>query len=181
MFLALSFLRLFFSFKVTRAFGPFTMLLKLSSLSLVIWIVLTFVIILVMGNFLSILLHQNSACSGVFSCSGVVFEGGIGRVVFSYLGGNWVAHLSLAGFVTVLGIVIMNMVIARINSAYTEISRRGTLYYYKDLFDLRYNYKLDSKYGYLAALEHPFSVLLLPTLCCVRRLENKRRRAVHNL
>ena len=46
--------------------------------------------------------------------------------------GNWVAHLSLAGFVTVLGIVIMNMVMARINSTYTEISRRGTLYYYKD-------------------------------------------------
>ena len=66
MFLVLSFLRLFFSFKVTRAFGPFTMLLKLSSLSLAIWIVLTFVIVLVTGTssvFCSTRAARAPACS----------------------------------------------------------------------------------------------------------------------
>ena len=44
------------------------------------------------------------------------------------------------------------MVIAKMNSTYQEVRRNGTLQYYKELFDLRYQFKLDSEYGYLVAL-----------------------------
>lgn len=68
----------------------------------------------------------------------------------------------------VLSGVLMNMVIAKINASYKEVSRRGTLYYYKELFDLRYIYKLDTEYGFLSSVEHPFSLLLAPLLCCLK-------------
>lgn len=59
----------------------------------------------------------------------------------------------------------MNMVIAKINTSYKEVSRRGTLYYYKDIFDLRYLYKLDPKYGFLISVDQYFSFLLIPFIC----------------
>ena len=65
---------------------------------------------------------------------------------------NWGGNLSLASFAIILGAVLVNMVIAKINHTYTEVVRRGTLFYYKELFDLRYLYKLDEKYGYLSSL-----------------------------
>ena len=65
------------------------------------------------------------------------------------------------------------MVIAKINGTYQEVVRKGTLYYYKDLFDQRPLYSLDSKYGFLVALEHPLSALLSPTLCIVKYLERR--------
>ena len=37
----------------------------------------------------------------------------------------------------------MNMVIAKINANYKEVVRKGTLHYYKDLFDQCYLYSLD--------------------------------------
>ena len=46
----------------------------------------------------------------------------------------------------------VNMVNAKINNIYTEVVRKGTLYYYKELLDLRYVYKLDPHYGYLSSL-----------------------------
>ena len=65
---------------------------------------------------------------------------------------NWAANLSFAAFTIILAAVLVNMVIAKINSTYSEISKKGTLFYYKDLFDLRFLYKLDSKYGFLSAV-----------------------------
>ena len=70
----------------------------------------------------------------------------------------------------------MNMVIAKINSSYKDVSVRGKLFYYKELFDLRYLYKLDPQYGFLMAMEHPFSLFILPSLCCLKCLERRRRR-----
>ena len=76
----------------------------------------------------------------------------------------------------ILAAVLTNMVIAKMNSTYQEVRRKGTLLYYKELFDLRYLYKLDNRYGYLVALEHPFSLLLLPTLCILKCLERRRKK-----
>ena len=67
----------------------------------------------------------------------------------------------------ILGAVFVNMVIAKINSSYNEVSRKGKLYYYKDIFDLRYHYKLDPKYGFLMTLDQYFSFLLLPFICVI--------------
>ena len=74
----------------------------------------------------------------------------------------------------------MNMVIAKINTNYKEVTRKGTLYYYKDIFDQGYLYSLDPKYGFLVALEHPLSAFLAPTLCIVKCLERRRKRAQLN-
>lgn len=41
---------------------------------------------------------------------------------------------------------------------------------------MRYLYQLDLHYGYLASLEHPLSILLLPTLCIVKCLERRKKR-----
>ena len=76
----------------------------------------------------------------------------VGRVVFGELDGNWSAIVSVCGLSVILGGVLVNMVVAKINHIYSEVVRKGTLYYYKELFDLRYTYKLDSRYGYLASL-----------------------------
>ena len=76
----------------------------------------------------------------------------VGRVIFTGMDGNWAANLALASFSVILAAVLVNMVIAKINNIYSEVVRKGTLFYYKELFDLRYLYSLDNKYGYLAAL-----------------------------
>lgn len=94
---------------------------------------------------------------------------------------NWVAILILGFFSLILAAVLVNMVVAKMNNTYTEVVRKGTLYYYKDIFDLRYLYKIDNEYRYLASLEHPFSVLLLPTLCCVKCLEWRKKKLRRNL
>ena len=70
----------------------------------------------------------------------------------------------------------MNMVIAKINGTFQEVVREGTLHYYRDLFDQRYLFTFDSKYGYLVALEHPLSAYLLPTLCYLKCLERRKKR-----
>ena len=57
---------------------------------------------------------------------------------------NWAANISYAVFSIILGAVLVNMVVAKINANYTHIRRKGALFYYKDLFELRHMYKLDS-------------------------------------
>ena len=67
----------------------------------------------------------------------------------------------------VLGTVLMNMAVAKINSSYNEIYKKGKLYYYKDIFDLSCQYKLGTKYGFLMTLDQYFSFLLLPFICVI--------------
>lgn len=105
----------------------------------------------------------------------VLIEAGVGAARFHHLGGSWPAYISLMALAVILAAILMNMVIAKINSNYQEVSRRGTLHYYRELFELRYLYKLDPKYGYLVTLEHPFSLAILPTLCILKCFERKRK------
>ena len=100
----------------------------------------------------------------------------VGRVQFAQMDGNWAAKIWFGVFTLVLGVVVLNMVVAKINSIYSEVVRKGTLFYYQDLFDLRYLFRLDPQYGFLASLEHPFSLFLLPALCVLKCLERRKRR-----
>ena len=176
LYLAAILLRFFFSLKITRLFGPFIKLISISCSSLLTWALFTLILTLLMDNSLSILLQEDQACDSLSSCGKVLFEAMVGRVLFSQLGNNWPANVALGASSIILAAVLMNMVIAKINSNYTEVVRKGNLFYYKELLDLRYTYKLDPRYGYLVALEHPFSVMLLPTLCVVKCLERRRSR-----
>ena len=58
----------------------------------------------------------------------------IGRVRFQLLANNWAANISFGAFSIILAAVLVNMVVAKINANYTRIQRKGTLFYYKDLF-----------------------------------------------
>ena len=176
LYMALTLLRFFFSLKITRLFGPFIKLISISCSSLLTWALFTLILTLLMDNSLSILLQEDQACDSLSSCGKVLFEAMVGRVLFSKLGNNWPANVALGAFSIILSAVLVNMVIAKINSNYTEVVRKGTLFYYKELLDLRYTYKLDLHYGYLVALEHPFSLVLLPSLCIVKCLESRRRK-----
>lgn len=152
LYLAAILLRFFFSLKITRVFGPFSKLISFNFFSLLTWALFTFSLILLMDNSLSILVQEDQACDSLSSCGKILVEAMVGRVLFSKLGNNYAAFLSLASFAIILAAVLMNMVIAKINHNYTEVVRKGTLFYYKDLLDLRYTYKLDPRYGYLASL-----------------------------
>ena len=144
--------RSFFSFKVTRVFGPFIKLITISMAGLLVWSLFCLLIILIMANFLSTLLQENTGCHGLHSCGSLLIETMVGRVIFTSMDVNWSANLALASFSVILVAVLVNMVIAKINNIYSEVVRKGTLFYYKELFDLRYLYSLDNKYGYLVAL-----------------------------
>ena len=173
-------LRFFFSLKVTRLFGPFTKLIKLFAKNLLVWLIFTVLLIFTGGLYFSTLLSQSTTgCSGTYSCVKILIEASVGRVLFR--SSDPVSHLSLMVFTLVSGAILMNMVIAKINSTYQEVTRKGTLHYYKDLFDQRYLFSLDSQYGYLVALEHPLSAFLVPTLCYVKCLERRRKRRELNL
>lgn len=96
--------------------------------------------------------QSTGSCASLYSCMKVLIEAGVGAVRFHHLGASLTGFLFLIIASYILAAVLMNMVIAKINSSYKEVSRKGTLHYYKDLFDLRNLYKSDSKYGYLVAL-----------------------------
>ena len=160
--------RFFFSLKATKVFGPFTKLIKINALSLMPWVFLTALLLLFSSNSLYVLLsEQPSTCSSVYSCLKVLIEAGVGAVRFGKLGSEWVGFLFFGGITLVVAAVLMNMVIAKINSSYNEVSRRGTLYYYKDLLDLRYLYFPDPQYSFLVAIEHPFAMYLMPSIFLV--------------
>ena len=144
-------LRFFFSLKVTRLFGPFTKLIKLNAKSLSVWLVGTSLIILTVSlSFSTLLSQRESGCSGTYSTLKILIEATVGRVVFQ--SNHPAAHLCLGAFTLLSGGILMNMVIAKINTNYKEVTRKGTLHYYKDLFDQRYLYSLDPQYGFLVAL-----------------------------
>ena len=44
-------------------------------------------------------------------------------------------------------------------NTYNEIVEKGELYYQKEIFDLRYQYHSERRYGALAAFEFPLVVL----------------------
>ena len=157
-------------------FGPFTKVIKLNAANLLIWLFFTSLLVIFASNYLTIILSENNGCCGIYDCAKPLIEASVGRALFSKMDGNWAAIFSLSCFTIILAAVLMNMVVAKMNSTYTEVSKQGTLYYYKDLFDLRYIYKLDPKYGYLGALEHPFVILLIPTLFIVKGFECKKKR-----
>ena len=166
--------RFFFALKATRAFGPFTKLIKLNAFSLLPWLLITSILLLVLGDSLYILLSETpNTCTSLYSCVQVLINASVGAVRFNHLGGSWSGFLFLGFAYYLFTGVLMNMVIAQINSSYKEVTRKGTLHYYKELFDLRYVYKLDPKYGYLVALEHPFSIVLIPTLCVLKCIERE--------
>ena len=74
-----------------------------------------------------------------------------------------------------MAVVLTNIAVGKMNSTYKEIRRQGTLQYYRELFDLRYLYKLDPEYGFLVAVEHPFSLFLSPSLCILKCLQRRRK------
>ena len=150
--MALTILRFFFSLKTTRLFGPFIKIITHSFKNILIWGFFTLILIFIMANFLIILLQENQGCATLRSCGYVLFESMVGRVTFTEMGSNWSANFALGAFSVILAAVLVNMVIAKINNIYTEVVRKGTLYYYKELLDLRYVYKLDPRYGYLSSL-----------------------------
>ena len=75
----------------------------------------------------------------------------VGRVKFDRMDGFWPAQLSFAFFAYV-GVILITIVIAKINSIYKTVLRKGTLFYYKEVFDLRYIFHLDPQYGFLSSL-----------------------------
>ena len=99
-----------------------------------------------------------------------LIEETVGRTDFEKNDNNWSANIAMMVMAYILAGVLANMVIAKMNSTYVEVQKKGTLQYYKELFDLRHLYKLDPEYGYIVALEHPFSLFLFPTLCIVKCL-----------
>ena len=73
-------------------------------------------------------------------------------------------------FIIILMVLFFSMLIAMMTTTFNNVAMQGDLHYFKEIFDLRYSYKLDRKYGILASLEYPFSVLLVfylvPMLIC---------------
>ena len=130
-------MRFYFSLKATRIFGPFTKLIKLNAIALAQWLTFMLLLLLVATNYFSVLLHQNQACSGLYSCLKGLIESTVGRTDFSKADNNWSANLSIMISAYILAAILTNMVIAKMNSTYQEVRRKGTLHYYKDLFDLR--------------------------------------------
>ena len=61
----------------------------------------------------------------------VFIEAAVGAVRFHHLANSWPAFLVLFAVTIILAGVLMNMVIAKINSSYKEVSRTGTLHYYR--------------------------------------------------
>ena len=118
--------RFFFSLKATKVFGPFTKLIKINALSLMPWVFLTALLLLFSSTSLYVLLsEQPHSCSSVYSCMKVLIEAGVGAVRFGNLGSEWVGFLFFGGITLVVAAVLMNMVIAKINSSYKDVSRSG--------------------------------------------------------
>ena len=67
----------------------------------------------------------------------------VGRVRFTGLAEDWTANIIYMVLTVILSAVLMGMVLAKMNSNYTEVVRQGYLFYYQDLFNLRFLYKLD--------------------------------------
>ena len=135
MLVALVFLRFFFSLRITRLFGPFVKLVELSFASLILWTLFTVLFILLMSIYLSVLLSEDQGCDGLKQCGIHLLEAMIGKVRFQLLANNWAANISYGGFSIILGAVLVNMVVAKINANYTSIVKRGSLFYYKELFN----------------------------------------------
>ena len=132
--IAISF-RFYFALKATRVFGPFTKLIKLNALSLLPWLLLSALVFLFASSSLFTLLsEQPEACGSLYACFKVLLEGGVGAVRFSHLGHEWSGFLFFGSVTLVIAAVLMNIVIAKINASYKEVSSRGTLHYYKELF-----------------------------------------------
>ena len=56
-FLILAILRFFFSLKATRLFGPFTKIVQLNAGGLLVWVLFSSLLIVLAGNYLTILLQ----------------------------------------------------------------------------------------------------------------------------
>ena len=74
--------RFYFSLKATRLFGPFTKLIKLNALALSQWLLFMLLILFIGSNFFSILLSENSACTGLYSCVQGLIEASVGNTNF---------------------------------------------------------------------------------------------------
>ena len=137
-------MRVYFALKVTRLFGPFTKLIKFNAVNLVVWLIFM-MIFLVVGSFYFMVLTDpegDDGCQGLYGCMLVLIEAAVGKVAFRKMGSSWAGYLSLAAASIVLATVLVNMVIAKMNATYTDVVRKGTLHYYKELFNLRYAYQL---------------------------------------
>lgn len=99
-------LRFYFSLKATRQFGPFTKLIKLNAVALSQWILFTLLILLVGSNFFSILLTENDACSGLYSCVRGLIEATVGKTDFEKTDNNWSANIALMAVAYVLAAVL---------------------------------------------------------------------------
>ena len=173
--------RFFFALKATRAYGPFTKVIKITLAVIFPWILGAMLLLFLTGYVLFTLMSEEiHACHSSYSCFLAVGEASIGNVFFRKVARTFTGSLTLAGGSIVLGVVVINMCIAKVTSIYQFVSTRGTLYYYKDLIDLRYLYKTDSKYGFLVALEHPFSLFFLPFIYIIRRLRKFKNYKLHN-
>ena len=87
--------------------------------------------------------EETNACGTPIICLHSLIEAAVGAVRFSGVARTSEGSLALSAAAILLGAVLVNMVVAQINSTYNHVSKRGVLYYYKDLLDLRYLYAPD--------------------------------------
>lgn len=84
----------------------------------------------------------------------------MGEVNFDAMQNLFSAQLFYSVFVIIFMVLFLSMLIAQMTNTYNSIVRRGQLFYYKDIFDFRYYYNLDDRYGALIALDFPLSALM---------------------
>ena len=144
--------------------GPFIKIFKMNAQNLLIWLILFILVLLSATNLLLIISaekpHLNDSCTEYYECFKILLEGSVGEVNFSGFD-TWDGYLLYMSFIIILMVLFFSMLIAMMTTTFNTVAEQGDLHYFKEIFDLRYSYKIDSKYGILGSLEYPFSVLLI--------------------
>ncbi len=162
--LLLLWIRFFFHLKGVSFFGPFIKIISMNCWHLLSWLFSFIITILVSTQFLITLLSQKltseDGCANFKQCLFLLVEGSLGEVNFSAMAQDVAAEFSYSALVIIFMVLFMSVLIAQMTNTYKNIVKRGVLFYEKEIFDLRYYYYLDDRFGALVVLDFPVSVPL---------------------
>ena len=147
--------KFFFALKVNSTLGPFIKIFKMNAKQLLIWLILFIIVLLSATNLLLIISSEKpyltESCSEYYECFKILLEGSVGEVNFNGFD-SWEAYLLYMSFIIIFMVLLFSMLIAMMTNTFNTVAEQGDLHYFKEIFDLRYSYKVDRKYGILGSL-----------------------------
>ena len=177
--IALHYIRLVLAMQVSRIFGPMVKIMQSLMVNILIFLFLYAAIFFIFAGVGQMLFQEIDEFKDMIETCKTLFASSFGN--FEYVSYDplkdvdpYVGYIYITVFLVVVGILLLNFLIAILSSTYSGLNKVKNGLYMRRIIQMRQRYQYDKYYSSIVFAPTPFNLLLLPVLPFVVFLKSKR-------